>query len=305
MDFSNYIFRSHMVGNIINVPKPLTQDQNATLANYRERNSGIGRLLTEKQKDVLKDLEYKEMKSRVYELSDFNKAELTKIVCYEKSGRSKILENAYLEKGLKVEKSARDLISKVLGILLTSDDERKSNKWVTGKRDIFSKSVIPDIKATYSYETFIKHLLESASSIYLRQLDSYMDLWKIYQSLLCFVLIDTPSNLVDKEIIKASYSKDILSLDGDIKETGIEEVKRIITNHIYTRSGLEKYCSESSYAYIEWFDDFVEIPDNERIHMIPHSYDKVRIEQRNECIILSREFMNTVKPINNIIQITA
>lgn len=294
-----------MVGNIINVPKPLTADQASTLIKYRERNSGVGRILTEKQKDDLKDLEYKEMKSRKFELSDFNKAELTKIVCYEKSGRSKILENAYLEKGLKVEKSARDLISKVLKILLTSDDERKSNNWVTGKRDVFSKSVIPDIKSTYSYETFIKHLLESASSLYLRQLDSYMDLWKIYESLLCFVLIDTPSNLVDREIIKSSYSKDILTFDGDIKDSGIEDVKRIITNHIYTRAGLEKYCTESSYAYIEWFDDFVEIPDAERIHMIPHSFDKIRIEQRNECINLGREFMNTVKPINNIIQIIA
>ena len=46
MDFSNYIFRSHMVGNIISVPKPLTPNQSETLADYRKRQAGEGRPLT-------------------------------------------------------------------------------------------------------------------------------------------------------------------------------------------------------------------------------------------------------------------
>ena len=49
--------------------------------------------------------------------------------------------------------------------------------------------------------------------------------------------------------------------------------------------------------------DFNEIPVEQRIHMIPHSFDKLRIQQRNECIKLAREYMNTIKPINNIIKL--
>jgi hypothetical protein len=33
--------------------------------------------------------------------------------------------------------------------------------------------------------------------------------------------------------------------------------------------------------------------------MIAHSLQKERLEQRNECIELAREYMNLVKPINN------
>ena len=66
MDFSNYTFRSHMVGQIISVPKPLTGKQLETLSAYRKKDKP----LTDNQKKDLVSLEFKHNESKVYKLTD-------------------------------------------------------------------------------------------------------------------------------------------------------------------------------------------------------------------------------------------
>lgn len=301
--FSNYIFRSHMVGNIISLPKPLTENQLSTLIDYEARVLGSGKPLTENQKEVLTELRYKQIQSKKYELTTTAKKALNDIVFYTKYGRQALLENKYLTKGLVQEKGARDILSRLLNIPLVADEERRQNEWVTGKRDIMHPEVILDIKAKWDFESFNKSLIESTNDVYLWQLDCYMDLWGVKDSLLCHVLIDTPNDLVEREIKIKDYSLNILDMGGSVREEMIYEVKKIVCNSIYTRQGLESFCNQSPNVMIEWFDDFVEIPESARVHMIQHSYDKTRIEQRNEVIKIARTYMNSVKPLNNIIEI--
>lgn len=299
MDFNNYTFRSHMVGQIISVPKPLTGKQLETLSAYRKKDKP----LTDNQKKDLVSLEFKHNESKVYKLTDGAKKLLNKVVFYEKHNRRTVLENQYLEKGLIVEKSSRDLLSEVLNIALIADDEHRQNGWVRGKRDINTKDVVIDIKSKFNYDTFCDSLLESTNEVYLRQLDCYMELWEVKQALLCHVLIDTPEHIVNSLIRKLDYKENILDMTGNVRDESIQSVVDLVQNSIYTREGLENLCSGSENLQIEWFHDFVEIPISERVHMIPHSFDKVRIEQRNECIKLAREYMGTVNPINNLIKL--
>lgn len=298
MDFSNYIFRSHMVGKIIDVPKMLTSNQAETLTALRVKENR-----TEKQTETWHALETKLIESRNYTLSDSTKKTLNQIVFYEKTKRVKILEAKYLDKGIACEKQARDLMSEVLGMMLIKDDERKTNDFVTGKRDIMHPEIILDIKSSWSFESFNNLLIEKENEINLRQMDSYMDLWGIPNSIVCHVLVDTPENLVNDEVRRLSYKEDVMTIEGDIRDWAIPLVKDVVSNQIFTREGLENYCMQSTNVMIEWFDDFIEIPKHERIHMIEHPFDKGRIEQRNECIKLARKYMNTVKPINNIVNI--
>ena len=299
MDFSDYKFHCHMVGKIINVPKPLTHNQSETLKGYTDRFNGSGKPLTTNQKETLISLQYKEIQSRNYSLSDGQKKLLCELAYAVKNNRKAVLNFDKITKGLEKEKESRDLLSRVTNLFLVANNERKINDWVTGAIDIEPNEVIPDIKTAWSWESFSKILQESANDIYLRQGDSYMDLWNKKEFLLCHVLVDTPFRLVEKEIYNRNYTSDILNIEMEVREESINEVKQIVTNHIFSRQGLEEFCDYSSNVYIEWFNDFVEIPENERVHMIPHSYDKTRIDQRNECISLAREYMNTVKPINN------
>lgn len=288
-----------MVGQIISVPKPLTGAQIDTLAAYRLKDKP----LTDKQKKDLISLENRHNESKTYSLNTTAKKALNKIVFYEKTGRIKLLENQYLDKGIRVEKYSRDLMSRILGTALTKDDERKSNDWVTGKRDINNNDVIIDIKSKFSFETFYDCLIESSNENYLRQLDCYMDLWNVKKSLLCHILIDTPIDIVQRHVKRLDYSHNIMNVEGDIRDESIEFVVSEISNLIYTREGIEELCDESSIIHLEWFDNFKEIPEAERIHMVSHDFDKARIEQRNECIKLAREYMNTVIPVNNILTV--
>jgi hypothetical protein len=295
MDFSKYIFRSHYQGSLVSVPKPLTENQMSTLLKYREKEK-----LTPNQKNDWHDLEVKLNNSNKYTLSETAKNLLSNIVFYEKQSRNFILENKYFDKGIEVEKQGRDLVSKILGIKLTADEERKQNDWVNGKRDVKNNDLIIDNKACFSFETFNKHLLEKSHEYYFRQLDCYMDLWNIKDSLLAFTLVDTPFKLINDEIRREDWKKDILTIEGDIKEEKIPFVVNLIQNHIYTREKLEEYCHQSQNVKIEWFINFKEIPIKERVHFVSHSFDKARIEQRNESLTLCRQFMSDVKPMNNL-----
>jgi len=303
MDFSNYIFRSHMVGSIISVPKPLTPNQAETLADYRKRKAGEGRPLTDNQIKTWHSLENKHNESQNYKLTDTAKRICTNLVFEARTGRRLKLETKYFDKGIEKEKDARDLVSEVLGRPFTKDDERRANQWVTGKRDIQDDNLIIDIKTSWSFESFNKHLLETPNEVYLRQLDSYMNLWGINDSLLCHVLVDTPAKLIDDEIRRLDWKYNITDMNGDVRDEFVADVVELVQNHIFTRKGLEEYCLQSSNVHLEWFMDFNEIPVSDRLHMIPHSFDKLRIQQRNECITLAREYMNTIKPINNIIKL--
>ena len=305
MDFSKYIFRSSFIGNIISVPKPLTGNQMKMLSDFLKKDK-----LTDKQKKDLIDLQYKHNKSKKFEITDGAKKLLNQIVFYEKHGRITSLESDYLDKGLRIEKQSRDLMTKVLGIPLVKDDERKINEWVSGKRDINTQDIIIDIKSKFYFNTFNAALVDSSNEIYLRQLDCYMDLWDVKESLLCHVLVDTPFDLIIKQLHKLHWNHVILDLghnnfiDGEITNPdSIELVVKEVNNHIYTREGLESFCNEHQAIKLDWFADFKEIPESERIHMVPHSFNKIRIEQRNECIKLAREYMGKVNPINNLIQL--
>lgn len=299
MDFSKYIFRSHMVGSIVDTPKPLTVNQKETLSDFEERINGTGRSLTEKQKETYFSLKNKEIESKKYSLSDSTKKTLSRLVFAEKYGRKTELNSPMVSKGLEVEKKSRDILSNVSGLFLTPCEERKSNDWVTGKIDIDPVGVIVDIKSSWSWESYSNILESSTNDVYLRQGDCYMELWGINDFLLCHVLTDTPHKIVEGEIRRCDYQNNILDYDGNVKDEHIPEVVSIVTNHIFSRKGLEEFCNASSNVHIEWFNDFSEIPEQERVHMVPHSFDKVRIEQRNSCIKIAREYMNTVQPINN------
>lgn len=302
MNFDNYIFRSHMVGNIISVPKPLTPNQAETLADYRKRQAGEGRPLTDNQLKTWHSLEHKHNESQTYKLTDTAKRICTDLVFEARTGRKSKLETKYFDKGIEKEKDARDLVSEVLGRPFTKDDERRANSWVTGKRDIQDHNVIIDIKTSWSFESFNKHLLDTPNEVYLRQLDCYMELFDIKDSLLAHVLVDTPFNLINDEIKRLDWKYNVLDINGDVRDEYIQDIVDLISLHIFTRKSIEEFCNESANIRIEWFNDFIEIPVEQRLHMVSHQFDPIRISQRNECIKLAREFMGTVKPINCIIK---
>ena len=313
MDFSKYIFRSSMVGRIISLPKPLTDSQISTLNDYTDRMQGIGRPLTEKQTQVWHELNYKLQKSKEYSLTDGQKSLLRELVRQAKFKYITYPNADEMEKGLIVEKESRDLMSEVLGVPLVKDDERRTNEWVTGKRDIES-NIIVDIKSAFSHSSFSKMLDDSykENETYLRQADCYMELWDCSEAIISHVLVDTPLEILEKEIRKVMYRSRLFNgITKEFTDEGMYLIQGIVHDHIVTERAFEDFLNSGFQLggndYIEFsradFPDWNETPKEERIHMIAHTFDPIRIEQRNECIKIAREYMNTVKPVNNLIKL--
>lgn len=294
MNFDKYLFRCSEVGHFICAPKPLTERQRETLQAYRAKEK-----LTEKQNTEWHSLESKAYEATQFKLTEGQKKLLAKVAAYATYGRRPDITTKYFTKGNEVEKKSRELLGEIMGVFLSQDSERLSNAYVTGKRDI-KGDIIIDIKSSYTLDTFRNHLVESASDIYLYQLDSYMDLWDAKESILAYCLIDTPGQLIEDEIRRLNWKEPILNFEGQVLDDKIEVVKDLVLEHIYTREGLEKFCQSSANVYIEWFTDFIEIPKHERVHLVYHAFDPVRIEVRNESIRKCREYMNEIKPLNNL-----
>jgi len=284
------------MGNFICAPKPLAKGNIEKLIKYRSK---IDKLTAIQYADWHK-LEAADAQSKVFNLSDSQKKLLSRNAHYWKYGRKPEIESKYFVYGHEVEKAGRDLLSEIVGKFLTQDTERRQNEWVTGLRDIKSDDIIIDIKNSYTLDTFYNHIVEGASDLYLWQLDCYMDLWDIKDALLCYTLIDTPGHMIEDELRHKNWKEPLFEFSGNVIESQIDVVKRIVTEHIYTRQALEKFCHDSQNVKIEWFDDFKEIPKHERLHMVEHSFSQERIEIRNESIRKCREYMNGIQVVNNV-----
>jgi hypothetical protein len=250
-------------------------------------------------------------------LTTGQKTLLRDLVRQKKYGYRSYVTADQMEKGILVEKEARDLMSDVLDTVLVKDDERRSNEYVTGCRDIKHDSIIIDIKSAFTQSSFSRILDESytENEIYLRQMDCYMELWECDKSIVAHVLVDSPIHIVENQIGKVMRRDRLFNTfqSGRLKFTaaGMQLVRGIVHDHIVTDQGMKDLCAYGFQYYGNEYFEFkrCDFPDwkptakAERIHMITHDYQHDRIKQRNECINIAREYMNTVQTINNLIQI--
>lgn len=294
MDFSNYKFRAHSVGQIMGgLPKPLTPKQEELFKDYTERKNGVGRSLSNKQLAEWGSLYTK--KTAKPKLTDGAKKYLEELVWQTLTNRSKKLQAKYLDKGIQCEEKSFTLHSEVVNTLFTKNLERKENEYFSGECDNAQNKVIRDIKTSWEYSTFPLRENAIPSSIYEWQLDVYMDLWEFKDSELVYCLVDTPFKLIKDEIRRFDWKHNILDNEGNVREESIDLVVEIVSNHIYTNEGLEKFCADSLTVNLDWFvGKFKEIPKEIRVKIFEHKYCENRNKQLKEMIGLARVFMNSI-----------
>jgi hypothetical protein len=136
-----------------------------------------------------------------------------------------------------------------------------------------------------------------------------MELWDIPVARLAHVLVNTPFRLIEDEIKRQSWKKMMMDHEGNVYDENIPDVVAIVADHIFDRQYLEYYINGlpqeanelldpkeqwygSSMVELKWFKDFVEIPEKDRVIYVDHELQTERLEQRNECIKIAREYMN-------------
>jgi hypothetical protein len=107
-----------------------------------------------------------------------------------------------MEKGIEVEPESIALLSRVRGLTLVKNAERRTNAWITGEPDIVLPKKGHDVKSSWSVKTFpltVEDIDAKAVPLYTWQMRGYMMLWDADEWSIDWVLVDTPDHLIRHE----------------------------------------------------------------------------------------------------------
>lgn len=254
IDFSNYLFRCHSVGNLmVGINNGLTEKQKETLYSLEVKRQEKG--LTEKQEKIYGDLLSK--KNPVFELSETAKSFLHGIFKEEFFKRNKRLTNKYIEKGLTVEENVISLYTEYnAGLYFEKNKIRFENEFLTGEPDNIQDNKIRDFKSSWDYSTFPLFELKIPNKLYYGQLQGYMDLTGYSKAELIYVLVDTPLTLILDEQRRIAWKSGLIDLPEDLEE----EIERNMTySDIPVKNRIKIFEVEKNEAYINLLHKVIDL----------------------------------------------
>ena len=223
---------------------------NTKINNYKFRASSIGNIMINNKQNTgmgetafnyLKDI-HKEIKWNV----------------------KKDIKSKYITKGLEVEPISIAFYCVNSNDFLIKNEERRSNDYVTGEPDLLTEDTVIDIKSSWNAFT-IPHKTDKINKMYFYQLQTYMWLFDKHNAKLAYILINTPSKLVQDEKRKLAWE---MGLIDDIDEDYIKACEEIDRSH-----------------------NFDHIPVNERIVEFDIKRDDKVIEQIQSRVIEARKYL--------------
>lgn len=140
------------------------------------------------------------------ELGETVKTYLREIWIMEVFGRQKYdTKNKYTDKGISCESDSLDLVKNVLNQTYFKNNKELSNEWIKGTPDVILKDRIIDIKTPWDLWTFNAVNDEKAFKDYYYQLLGYMWLTESEKSDLLYCLVNTPEEIIAKELYTLSF----------------------------------------------------------------------------------------------------
>lgn len=114
--------------------------------------------------------------------------------------RREEIKSKYIQKGLDTEEQALNVLVRVLKLsMIYKNEERKTDDYKTGEIDFIHDGIIYDNKSSFSIHTF-PLFEDKLDPIYYAQQQGYMDLWNIDKAKVCYTLVDTPFDILEKEV---------------------------------------------------------------------------------------------------------
>lgn len=113
---------------------------------------------------------------------------------------NKVVETKYMDKGLACEDEAIDMINRLRFESYTKNTERREDEFLTGECDIYVPGVKTiDTKVSWDLDTFPALSEDCHDSLYEWQGRAYMRLWDVPEHEACFVMLNTPDELIRYE----------------------------------------------------------------------------------------------------------
>ena len=174
------------------------------------------------------------------------------------------IRSKYLTKGIEAEQDSIELLGRHMDKMLIKNEQHESNDYMTGTPDIVLSNSIIDVKSSWDCFTFPKFETEIDKN-YEWQLQGYMELFDKGRAMLVYCLVDTPEDLIDREI-RYQFDDEIIDV--------------------------EKY-EEARQRYI-----YSDLPDSMRIKTFHVGRDQSKADAIRERVDLCREYIDSL--INNI-----
>lgn len=296
IDYSKFKFRCSQLGKLMTgINVGLTEKQEETYATYDLRHRGEGKPLTD---NMLKD--YHELGAKKFGkkvgLSATAMTYLKEIHKENLYQRSKEIGSKYTNKGIQVEEFSISIYSRVHNVLVVKNSERLTNDYLTGETDSCDKvrKLVRDFKSSWDYSTFPFFEDTIPNSDYDWQLEGYMELAGYENGELIYTLVDTPYKIIDDELRRLDWKHDIYNMEGDVRPDSIPLAVETVSNLIYSAKGLQEYCNQSSNIHYGWFDNFKEIPENQRVKVYKVTKSSGRINALYGQLNLCREFLQSL-----------
>jgi hypothetical protein len=178
-------------------------------------------------------------------------------------GRRKEIHSKYMTKGIDVEESAIEFISDKLNLGMVFKNETFfENEYITGTPDLILPDEVIDVKASWDAFTFPLFDSDLQNSDYYYQLQGYMELTGKKKGRIIYVLMDTPEELIERELKSFFFGAD---------EWDTDKEKEIREKHSYHN-----------------------VPVKYRIKEFTVYRDEEVISRINQRVIECRNYLNTI-----------
>lgn len=188
--------------------------------------------------------------------------------------REYFFTSKYTNKGIETEEDALNILVRVLKLpMVYKNTERKGDEFKTGECDFICQDVIYDNKSSYSFDTF--PLFETKlDPKYYGQMQVYMSLWGLNKAKVCYTLVNTPIDILRKEL-------------KWIEDENERQQKAL--NHVFT----EKYWEEVKSEFFPNADAIVfkSIEDKYRVKVFEVDRDDDYINKINIKVKLCRDYI--------------
>lgn len=251
MNLPKFKIRASACGKIMGSLKTITDKQVSRIHELETKKQDKG-CLTAKQDTELETLKEKYKKSQSAKPSDKlpegAKTYVKEWIKEQVYGRRKDISSKYLDKGNQCEDDALNMIMDEYGLPFGygKNTEWRENEHMTGECDLYIDKVdlIIDSKCSFDCYTFPLFKTElRVNDDYFYQGQIYMDLWKVKNYALCYVLTNTPDDIVKKEV--EYKTKDLHDFEKEQMRLLIEQ------SHKYDHVTMDKRIKRFDFTYDE------------------------------------------------------
>jgi hypothetical protein len=275
-DWSNFLVPCTGIASILSRP-PSARDLT------KQERKAYDKFMAKETLDVDETLKVEQMNAKI---ARFNNPELSKAAIayilkryswekYNARIAAVGLTSSSAAKGNAMESEGIKLLSEFDGIEYKKSDELIKNDYLLGRCDVFcaTSNKIVDVKTSWSINSFLPCLFSKLDRKYWYQIQGYMELHDCPSAEVCFVLMNTPIHLVERErakytekyvfgeITRERYDEEMEKLDLAFSYNKIPIKRRIIRYQIERYPDIMPKIYQRVERCREWLNAF------ERLHL--------------------------------------